>query len=592
VKARFKSHLVQATQVASARPAFGAGLRAAIATVSPLLIGSAFGWPNAAWMGLAGFSVALGDKGGLLRTRLEAMLPAAFFGALSATAGAIAGRHPVSAVALFAAWALAAGVARSYGAAATGTGILSMATLVVSTEQPARTLEEALRRGGAVLAGSAFAIAISLLLGRFRLYAPARRAVARVYRLLAANAPRDEIREAIVIARGTLTQLRRGLQGESARGERLLVMLESADRIASQNVGMHDAELALTMRGIADSVEADRAATAPVNPAAGVIGEALASAIAAVRELHEARSERARLDLETRFVAPIRAALTWDSAVLRHALRVATAGGLAAALTRALHIDRGYWLTLTVVVVLQPYTSATVQRGLQRVTGTIAGAIVAALLLSVVQTPLQMMGVVFAGTALTVALLPVNYGLFSFALTPTFVMLAEVHAIDRHLVWLRVDNTLIGALIAWLAAWLLWPAAEQGRVRDDLAAALRELAELTRCIAQCDDRQIEEARRTTAVALTNADASVQRALSGAGESRDAEEAMMAVLVYARRYAAALPAPSSRASFALDELADAIAGRRAPRLEPIPDMPALAALQAAVVRVAEPGDLGR
>jgi uncharacterized membrane protein YccC len=584
VKARIRAHLVQATQVASARPAFGAGLRAAIATVSPLLIGSVLGWPNAAWMGLAGFSVALGDKGGLLRTRLEAMLPAAFFGALSAVAGAIAGQHPATAVALFAAWALAAGVARSYGAAATGTGILSLATLVVSTEQPVRTLEEALHRGGAVLAGSAFAIAISLLLGRFRLYAPARRAVARVYRLLAENAPREEIREAIAAARGTLTQLRRGLQGESARGEKLLVMLESGDRIASHLVEVHDAQLALAMRAIADAVEGECAATALVNPATGAAGEALASAIAALRELDAPRSERPHLDLRARFVAPIRAALTWDSAVLRHALRVATAGGAAAALTRALHIDRGYWLTLTVVVVLQPYTSATVQRGLQRVTGTIAGAVVAALLLSVVQTPVQMMAIVFAGTALTVALLPVNYGLFSFALTPTFVMLAEVHAIDRHLVWLRVDNTLIGALIAWLAAWLLWPAAEHGRVRDDLAAALRELAELTRCIAECDDRQIEEARRTTSVALTNADASVQRALSDAGESRDAEEAMMAVFVYAHRYAAALPASSPRAAPALNELADAIAAQRAPRLEVIPNMPELAALQAAVARV--------
>jgi len=584
VKAGLRTHLVQATQVASARPAFAAGLRAAVATVSPLLIGSALGWPNAAWMGLAGFSVALGDKGGLLRTRFRAMLPAAFFGALSAFAGGLAGRHPIAAVALFAAWAVGAGVARSYGAAATGTGILSMATLVVSTEQPVRTLEEALRRGGAVLAGAAFAIAISLLLGRFRLYAPARRAVARVYRLLASNAPSSEIRDAIAAARATLTQLRRGLQGESPRGERLLVMLESADRIASRIAEVHSPPLALAMRAIADSVEAERDPGSMMNPASGAAGAALASAITALRELHAARSERPLPRFHARFIAPLRSALTWDSAVLRHALRVAAAGGLAAALTRALHIDRGYWLTLTVVVVLQPYTSATVQRGLQRVTGTIAGAVVAALLLSVVQTPLQMMAIVFAGTVLTVALLPVNYGLFSFALTPTFVMLAEVHAIDRHLVWLRVDNTLIGALIAWLAAWLLWPAAEQGRVRDDLAAALRELAELTRCIAECDERQIGEARRTVSVALTNADASVQRALSGAGESRDAEEAMMAVLVYARRYAAALPAPSPRAAAALNDLAEAIAQQRAPQIEEIPDMPELAALQAAVGRV--------
>jgi hypothetical protein len=49
VRARLRTHIAQATLVAAARPAYAAGLRAAIATVAPLLLG----WPGAAWMGLA-----------------------------------------------------------------------------------------------------------------------------------------------------------------------------------------------------------------------------------------------------------------------------------------------------------------------------------------------------------------------------------------------------------------------------------------------------------------------------------------------------------------------------------------------------------
>jgi uncharacterized membrane protein YccC len=579
-------------------------LRAAIATVGPLLVGSAAGWPDAVWMGLAGFNVALSDKGGTLQTRLGAMLPAAAYGTLAGVAGALAGRNVWSAAVVFALWAIGAGIARSYGAAAIGTGVLSLATLVVSMEQPARTAEGALERGGAILGGAAFAIALSLLLGRFLLYRPARLAVARVYRLLARVAEGDEtalqeMNDAVAAARRTLTQLRRGMQRESRRGERLLVLLESGDRMADLLAGSvpPHPQLAALLLAIADGVEHERFDPTLGVPGSVALRDPLSAALTALRELQEeGDGEAAPLSFRREYVDPLRAALTWTSAVFRHALRVAVAGGLAVTMTRALHIDRGYWLTLTVVVVLQPYTSATLQRGLQRVAGTVAGAIVAALLLSVVRTPQELMLIVFVGAALTVAVLPVNYGLFSFALTPTFVLLAEVHAIDRHLVWLRVNNTLLGALLALLAAWLLWPASERGRVRDDLTAALRALAELTRCTAECDDALIADARRAASVALENGEASLQRVLSEARQSTAAEEAMMAVLIYARRYATMLAsladdrqqlATTARpAAMLLHELANAVAQERpaiADDLHPVVEP--LAGLRAAVGRLA-------
>jgi uncharacterized membrane protein YccC len=601
VKKQFRTHIVQATQVAPVRPAYAAGLRAAIATVGPLVAGSLLGWPDAAWMGLAGFNVALGDKGGSLRTRLGAMLPAAFFGAIAVSTGAIAGRHPISAVVVFALFAIAAGVARSYGQAAIGIGVLSVATLVVSMEQPAPTFAAAMQRGLAVLAGAAFAIALSLLLGRFRLYRPARLAVARVYRDLAALAnggSAPTLATDIDAARRTLTQLRRGLQGESPRGERLLLLLESGDRMATLiDPGQHR-ECAPLLLAIADAVEHERSAASLENRATGSLRDPLTSALNALRELEKGGdADPSRVPFRAQYVDPIRGVLTPQSAVLRHALRVAVAGGIAAAFTRSLHIERGYWLTLTVVVVLQPYTSSTLQRGLQRVSGTIAGAIVAALLLSIVHTPTQMMLVVFIGAAFTVALLPVNYGLFSFVLTPTFILLAEVHAVDRHLVWLRLSNTLLGALLAWLAAWLLWPASERGRVRDDLAAALHALAELTRCTAECDDALIADARSAFFVAVENAAASLQRLLSDSGKETDAtEEAMMAILVYARRHANALAenddrlalAPHAReASTLLHELANATAEHRAPQAKDASRQlnEPLAGMQSAVTRLA-------
>src|SRR6185295_2219073 len=65
-----------------------------------------------------------------------------------------------------------------------------------------------------------------------------------------------------------------------------------------------------------------------------------------------------------------------------------------------------------------------------------------------------------------------NYGLYALFLTPTFVLLAEVHARDTHLVEIRIANTLLGAGLAVAGALLMWPSRESTRTGDRLADAL------------------------------------------------------------------------------------------------------------------------
>jgi uncharacterized membrane protein YccC len=407
------------------------------------------------------------------------------------------------------------------------------------------------QRGGAVLAGSAFAMALALFVWRVRPYRAVRIAVARALRAAAgvALSPSDQEKRAeaaasIETARGALAAFRRGVQGESPRGERLLVLTESADRLVPLLTN-RDPDVAAALEAIAAAVESEKLddaanVTFPAGPAAAVLTVALTAA----RELNDDRVVAAP-EAPRRWLDPLVAVLAWESDVLRHALRVAVASAFAVALTSALQISRGYWLTLTVIVILQPYTSATFQKGLQRIAGTIAGGVAAAVLLALVHSPAGLMVLIFVGAAVTVAFLPVNYGLYSLFVTVTFVLLAEVGANDWHLVWRRVSMTLAGAAIAYTAAWLLWPASERGRVRDDLAEALRALADYARCLAECDDAGAAESRRAFLVALQNSEASLQRLLSDASEPH--EEQMMAVVIYLRRFALALSALTTRAS---------------------------------------------
>jgi hypothetical protein len=238
------------------RPAYAAGIRAAIATIGPMVVGDAVGHPAAGmWMGLAGFNVSLGDKGGSRRTRFRAMSGSLIFGALGAAAGAAAGRHGWSAVVVGALRALGAGLARSWGQPAANAGVVSLATFVISISAPLPSSVETLERGAAYIAGGALAMVLALLVWRTRPYRTARLAVARAYDAIAAQAP--DARDSIDQARMTLAAVRSGLQGELPRGERLLVLLERGHQMLPL-VRAADETATTALKAIGRAIERER----------------------------------------------------------------------------------------------------------------------------------------------------------------------------------------------------------------------------------------------------------------------------------------------------------------------------------------------
>lgn len=243
----------------------------------------------------------------------------------------------------------------------------------------------------------------------------------------------------------------------------------------------------------------------------------------------------------------LRGSLNLDSAVLRHALRVATVALASVLITRALDLQRGYWASLTAVLLLQPYLPATITRGLQRVGGTIAGGLVATAIAAIVHDPLGIAIVAIAFAAISAAVLQLNYGLYALFLTPTFVLLAEVHARDTHLVHLRIVNTLLGAGLAVAGALLLWPSRETSRAADRLADALDAatgyLHEVFAAVTEhlpARSTAVIDARRRAGRALNNADLSLDRLVAEAPPA-EVLEPHMTLATMTRRLAATLSA---------------------------------------------------
>ena len=208
-------------------------------------------------------------------------------------------------------------------------------------------------------------------------------------------------------------------------------------------------------------------------------------------------------------------------------------------------------MTITVVALLQPHLSATVTRALQRVGGTVLGGVVAALIASSLREPGAVLAIAFVLCGLSAAVLQLNYALFSFLLTPSFVLLAEMNAGDWDLASVRVVNTVAGGALAFAATWWLWPSRERERFPDHAAEATAALrgyvgAVMAAVVAEAPvpAPEVAAARRGFGLAVNNADASLQRLLAESHGHPEALEPAMTLLLYLRRLSATLAALAS------------------------------------------------
>lgn len=668
--ARARLRLGEVARIAPGRPALLLGARTALATLAPLLIAPWIGPVAATWASTGGFTVALSDKGGAYRMRALTM-GLVTLGATAAVAlGALGASHALPAAALMLVWATLCAFAGVFGPAAAGGGTTVAVLFAISLAVPPASGAAVVERTLAVLASGSWAMVLALLFWPVRVYKPARFAVARGFRLLAAYASelerpsgsagapesieraahaRGAIREALEQARYVLVATRRGRRGESGRGARLLSLLQIADLLFAALVQLEEvfesavdaglspearaavrralAASAASLRELAGRIEvegrlppascaAPLAALRALTPAGdgsapparlhrahaaallSRLGEQLALAYEISASLYDdaplgAPPSAALTDEPRSLFAIAREHLTPSSALFRHATRVGITAAVAVAVTRAFQLHRGYWVTLNVLILLQPYTPATTTKTLQRVLGTVLGGVLAALLVGHLHQRAPLIAIAAGLAGISAAVLQLNYALFSFFLTPTFVLLAEASVKDAHLVELRIVNTVLGAVLAFAGARLLWPHAERRRFPDELAAALRALRdyleEMLRAVAAgapLPSPSIRAARRRFGLAINRADTSFQRLLAEAGGHSPALEPIMTALLFARRASANIgaagsarvvsggaPTPQPLAPLAaslvaeLEELEAAVRAARAPAAAP-------------------------
>ena len=221
-----------------------------------------------------------------------------------------------------------------------------------------------------------------------------------------------------------------------------------------------------------------------------------------------------------------RANWTTRSFMMRHALRMLVVGAADVLLMRMVHVRHGGWLAMTSIIVLQPTGSGTLRRGAQRVGGTIAGGILAAIFAAAIHSQEGVIAVITITSIFSLATYAVDYGWYAFFLTPTFVLMSLPHLRDWHFAGVRIGNTILGAAVAVLAMRLLWPEREQAAMKRLLARGALADAEYVRAMldfwssvsssrsttgrVDADRRLLAPARRACGLAINDAEEALDR----------------------------------------------------------------------------------
>ncbi len=557
------------------------GVRAALATAVIVALNEWLRWPPLSIAALAALLTCLCDPGGPVRRRLPPILTFGLLGALVSVGFGVLRNAPLPLVVpLAAAGVFCTLFARAFGQAGQQIGNLLTVVLVLALTRHISTAHDAAAIGLAFWGGSLWAALLTLVIWRVHPFLPARRAVADAFRALAdlagdlhdvlrheptnearwdahARQQRRRVRETIERAREALLATVRARGPVSSRAAQTWLRLEAAEQIFGALIGLSE-QLASSRRCdaaaerllrllrpllllLAHGIERDFIARLPRLERAAAAIAATGDNAPELRATAEALADRLRLaavlatpegwqpgtppETALREVwrgagGRLRASLDWQSEVLRHALRGAAAALLAFTVTLGWPTSYGHWLTIMLVMTMQPYVAVTFARALERIAGTLLGGVIAAALAAVCTTSISIALALFPLAIIAFAVRPASFGLFITCLTPLIVLLSELGRpgeSELTIAAMRALYVVIGSGLAVGAVLLLWPSWEPGRLGREMAAAIVAhgrfaAAEIAVLLGDAGEEAAGRARRAAGIASNNLEASLHRML--------------------------------------------------------------------------------
>ncbi|RKR14247.1 putative membrane protein YccC [Maribacter vaceletii] len=163
-----------------------------------------------------------------------------------------------------------------------------------------------------------------------------------------------------------------------------------------------------------------------------------------------------------------------NSSMFRHSLRLTIALVFGYLLGFVLNIQNTYWILLTIIVIMRPSYGLTKERSKDRIIGTLIGAVVAVGIVLITQNMIVYSILAIVSLILAFSLVQQNYKFAAFLITISVIFLyslANPNAFE--VIQYRVIDTIIGATIAVVANYLLFPSWEVNTIKQVLLETLK-----------------------------------------------------------------------------------------------------------------------
>lgn len=166
--------------------------------------------------------------------------------------------------------------------------------------------------------------------------------------------------------------------------------------------------------------------------------------------------------------------LSLNSTIFRHSLRISIAMVLAYSLGIFLDIQNTYWILLTIIVIMRPSYGLTKERSKDRIIGTIIGAVIAVGIVFITQNEVVYAILALVSLVFAFALIQQNYKSAAALVTISVVFVYSfINPEALEVIQYRVIDTFIGAIIAVVANYSLFPSWEADNFKKVLIKALK-----------------------------------------------------------------------------------------------------------------------
>ncbi len=164
---------------------------------------------------------------------------------------------------------------------------------------------------------------------------------------------------------------------------------------------------------------------------------------------------------------------SFNSPIFKHSLRLAVVVLVGFAIGKIFSMQNPYWILLTIIIIMRPSFGLTKSRSIHRVVGTLIGAVIAVVIILITQNTIVYGIVAAISLPLAYSLVQLNFRNAAVFVTINVIFVYAIFEPNiLSVIQYRIVDTLIGASLAFISNYVLWPTWQFHNISENFSKAI------------------------------------------------------------------------------------------------------------------------